>query len=63
MKHTLVVIGYMGQKRAYLDVSEEFARKMYERSEGAIDDYVEVKTIAFDDEFGAYDIWTTEGRD
>lgn len=58
VKHTLVVVGYIGCKRAYLDVSREEAVRRYRESEHEDEvDLRRVKEIEFTDEFRAYDVW------
>lgn len=58
MPHTLHVIGWIGSKRCYLDISQDEAQRRYAASEP---DHVaefgmpEVTTFEFEDEFLAYD--------
>ncbi len=66
--NTLIVIGYTGTKRAYLNVDEDTAIERYLESEGMIysaeDRFEEerrahkqMKMFTFDDEFNVYDAW------
>lgn len=56
MKHNIILIGWIGHKQAYLDVSQEEAIKRYERN-NHIDSMTTIETIEFDDEFVVYDAW------
>lgn len=61
-KHTLTVIGWMGTKRAYLDVTEEEAIRRYCETEGTDpemlkSDGLKAETFPFTDEFCVYDAW------
>ena len=51
----LVVIGIIGLKRCYLNVSREDAVRRYEAAEGQKAEHVQ--EFEFTDEFGAYDAW------
>lgn len=55
MTNTLTVTGWLGNKRCYLNVSEEEALRRFklENPEGTTN----VDTFRFDDEFNAYDAW------
>ena len=57
----ILSIGYTGEKRCYLNVSEDEAIKRYAESEGYTIDYVkinfEVNTLEIKDEFGVYEIY------
>lgn len=53
--NTIIAIGFMGNKRCYLNVAEDEAIKRY-REEFGYDDYT-VETISFEDSFIVYDIW------
>ena len=58
----LVVIGYIGIKRCYLNIDEKDAISRYIQSEGIseklfVDNDIQVDVIEFDDEFGAYAVW------
>lgn len=55
MKHTLVIIGELGAKRAYLDVPLPEAMARYQEVE--VEAPAPVQVIAFGDEFGVYDAW------
>lgn len=68
MKNTLHVIGWLGVRRAYLNVSLDEAKERYRESEGFDGVFsdeaqpndgfaVAVDTFQFDDEFGTYDVW------
>lgn len=60
--HTLVVIGPIGGKRAYLDLPREEAVRRYREECG--DESYEVDNILefeFEDAFSAYEIWAPEG--
>lgn len=58
MKHTLVTIGYLGSRRAYLDLSKEEAFNRYLKAEGEVPPH-SVRSFEFDDEFEVYDAWAT----
>lgn len=63
MKNKIITIGYIGLKRCYLNVDKEEAMNRYCLSENITREYLEVNDISiheteFDDEFGAYDIYT-----
>lgn len=57
MKHTLIVIGATGSKRAYLDIPMEQAVARFLAWLGSPDDgYLDdIKIIEFTDEFSVYD--------
>lgn len=58
MKHTLHIIGWIGGRRCYLDISiDEAKRRYYESVEDEIIDDGYINTITFEDEFVAYDVW------
>lgn len=64
MKNKLHIIGYMGCKSCYLNISKEEAVKRYNIDNIDNRDSLEipidlddVKTIEFEDEFEAYDVW------
>ena len=60
MTHKLVVIGCIGMKRAYLDISKDEAIKRYLESENQseLNDYEDVTEFEFDDEFWCYNAGT-----
>lgn len=63
MKNKLIVIGYLGIKKAYLNISREDAIKRYTDQEGLDMEYEsrlidEVQEFEFNDEFGVYDAWS-----
>jgi hypothetical protein len=59
----IITIGYMGIKRCYLNISEEEAIERYCKSENLTkeefnkDTEINTKTIWFNEEFSAYDVW------
>ena len=60
--NTLVIIGFLGQHRCYLNVPLEVAKHRYLLSEGLTPEQFEQERLRVDvlelgDEFGAYDIW------
>jgi len=57
MKNKLIVVGFTGAYRCYLNVTHEEAVKRYTLSEGVAP--AEVNEIEFDDEFRAYDIYNS----
>jgi hypothetical protein len=63
MKNKLIVIGCVGSKYCYLNITKEEAIKRYKVSENDYDeDYLnekinELEEFEFDDEFKAYDAW------
>lgn len=65
MKNKLTVIGYLGDKNAYLNLSKEEAIQRFMqdnlRDEDCNKEYVEkygnVEEFYFDDEFCVYDAW------
>lgn len=69
MRNKLVVIGFCGVKRCYLNVSPSEALQRYIKSEGEVDnlktvnDYKErglLKIYSFKDEFEAYDVYGSQ---
>ena len=63
MKNKLIIIGYVGMKKAYLNISKEDAIKRYTDQESFNMEYEgylldEVQEIEFDDEFEVYDAWS-----
>ncbi len=66
VRHKLVVIGFCGEKRCYLNVSPSDALSRYIKAEGPIDNLITIedykkrgilKIYSFKDEFEAYDIY------
>jgi hypothetical protein len=58
--HTLIVIGYLGIKRAYLDIPMHEAIRRYGESESIADledSQLSIKEFEFKDEFGVYDAY------
>lgn len=53
----LIVIGYMGIKRCYLNISLEEARDRYFQSEGDVPSFELIDEFDFEDEFCAYDAY------
>lgn len=62
MKHKLIVIGYLGLKRCYLDVPREAAIERWKRATGYqyILESSNIVEIDFNDEFGTYDVWAVQ---
>lgn len=55
-RNTLAIVGLLGTRRCYLNVSAEEALRRYRETEWA--DYEGPVTVfEFADEFGAYDAW------
>lgn len=63
MKNKLVIIGWMGDNTCYLNVSKEEAVRRWKavnpESYEINVDSDDVRELEFEDEFGAYDIWST----
>lgn len=57
MANKLIVIGWMGIKRAYLNISREDAIGLYKRSGGGEVTEDMVKEFEFNVEFGVYDAY------
>lgn len=59
MKNTLVVIGYTGIRRAYLNVPVEEAERRYREAEDLEpeDKLPYLHVFEFEDEFNVYDAW------
>ena len=59
--HTLIVIGFMGMKRAYLDIAMDEAQRRFLQAEGYTQNELVVHSminiVEFEDEFGVYDVW------
>jgi hypothetical protein len=68
MKNKIIVIGYLGIRKCYLNVPEEIAIARYCESEELTreefdkDIGLNMQTIEFDDEFGCYDVWEDKWR-
>ena len=66
MKNKIIAIGYLGIRKCYLNLSEEEAISRYCKSEELTreefdeDTGLNMQTIEFNDEFGAYDVWEDE---
>lgn len=58
-KHTLTVIGYMGIKRAYLDMPFPEAKALFEKENGEVEAY-NCRIFSFDRTFAVYDAWKHE---
>ena len=58
MKHKLVLIGFLGDFTAYLDVPQDEARRRYIANGGGATDGL--KELEFDDQFYAYDAQQNE---
>ncbi len=61
MRHTLVVIGWLGVRTAYLDVSKAEALALYAQENGECQD-VPIKEFQFNEKFGVYDAWSEGGQ-
>lgn len=58
MKHTIVVIGWLGLRKVYVDVPIEQAIERFEKNESRqLDSDDDVRAFTIDDEFAAYDVW------
>ena len=62
MKHTLIIIGWMGSKTCYLDVSKEEAIERYckenNESLGNFKNFsIPLESFEITDKFWVYDIW------
>lgn len=55
--HTLTVIGYMGGKRAYLDISKDEAIALYTTTEGKDLTTERINEFTFNSSFSVYDAW------
>lgn len=55
VKHKLITIGWLGGKRAYLDVSREEAIRRYTEAEGNEPDEQHIEEFEFVDEFYTYE--------
>jgi tetrahydromethanopterin S-methyltransferase subunit A len=61
MKNKAIIIGMIGLKRCYINLSKEEAIERYKITEDLclVDEEVldDIEEIEFDDEFGVYDAW------
>jgi len=62
MKNRAIIIGWIGSKRCYINISKEEAIERYKNTDGftvGYDDEAlgDTREIEFDDEFGVYDAW------
>jgi hypothetical protein len=62
MVNKLIVIGYIGIKKCYLNITEDQAIKRYCKTENITrqmfdEDDISIYTIEFNDEFCAYEVW------
>lgn len=57
--NTLTVIGWLGIRRAYLNVPEKEAIERWKKDEGVEDEPSYVLTFEFTDTFGVYDAGPT----
>lgn len=53
-------IGYLGTKKAYLNIDEDDAIARYCKENGIDGDDISVDTIRFEVEFGCYSVWEDE---
>jgi len=53
----LVVIGCIGMKKAYLNISVDEAMKRFLASESAIPGDYDPQVIEFEDELDVYEVW------
>ena len=61
--HVLVTVGCIGNKRAYLDVTEDEAIRRFKLSDDYIgDDSMHVSSFEFEDEFWTYGASSLEER-
>ena len=62
MKNKLIVIGWTGQKRCYLNIPREEAVSRYLKSEGIKQGLGDEKIdeLEFDTEFAGYAVWESE---
>mgnify|MGYP001578128023 CR=1 FL=1 len=65
-KNKLIIIGYIGIKRCYLNISDREAIQKYIKEEEIseteleLSDNITIEHLDFDDEFCAYDIWSLD---
>lgn len=55
--HTLIVIGYMGIKRCYLDITLDEAKRRFTEKEEELPSDEYIFQFDFKDEFECYDVW------
>ena len=66
MKNKIIIIGGIGSKKCYLNISKKEAIERYKESEKEFDDeYLnkkinELEELEFDDEFVVYNIWVQD---
>ena len=63
--HTLIEIGYLGNRKCYLDIPRDEAIKRYESKHGKIElrsKQLQINEFAFKDEFNAFEVWTADGE-
>ena len=58
--HKLIAIGYMGDRRVYIDLTRAEAIRRYEASEGERVSDHPILEFSFDNEFWAYDVHETD---
>lgn len=61
MQNTLILIGFIGMKKCYLNITKEEAIERYcayMSLDVAAFNEDSVEVIEFDDEFEAYDVWS-----
>jgi hypothetical protein len=61
MKNRIISIGYISNKRCYLNIDDDEAIERYCKSENITfeefkNDNIPINTVVFDDEFGAYSV-------
>ena len=59
MPNHLIIIGFPGTKRAYLNVPIDEAVRRYTASEGQAPETGWIDEFDFDDEFTVYDAWNS----
>jgi len=63
MENKLIIIGYISNRKCYLNIPERDAIQRYIQSENIsetefeLSDLYKIECIYFDDEFTVYDIW------
>lgn len=58
--HTLIVIGWLGIKRCYLDISKAEAIRLYTETEEEVPTPDQIREFTFHQQFSAYDVWASE---